>query len=64
MSTWTSPCAIRTTHPWSRAAVAGHADAIVTGDADLLDDEPLTSWLAERGIEILTPSELVQRGFD
>jgi predicted nucleic acid-binding protein len=50
--------------PVVAAAVAGHADAIVTGDADLLDDEPLTSWLAERGIEILTPAELVQRGFD
>jgi predicted nucleic acid-binding protein len=50
--------------PVVAAAVAGHADAIGTGDADLLDDQPLRSWLAERGIEVLKPAEFVQRGFD
>jgi putative PIN family toxin of toxin-antitoxin system len=50
--------------PVVAAAVAGHADAIVTGDADLLDGQPLRSWLAERGIEVLKPAEFVQRGFD
>jgi putative PIN family toxin of toxin-antitoxin system len=50
--------------PVVAAAVAGHADAIVTGDADPLDDEPLRSWLAERRIEILTPAEFVQRSLD
>ncbi len=46
------------------AAVFGRADAIVTGDADLLDDEALASWLAERRIDVLTPAELVQRLFE
>jgi putative PIN family toxin of toxin-antitoxin system len=50
--------------PVVAAAVAGHADAIVTGDADLLDDQPLRSWLAERRIEIVTPAEFVHRSLD
>lgn len=41
------------------AAVAGEAEAIVTGDDDLLDDEDLRQQLAERGIRILTPRELL-----
>lgn len=41
------------------AAVAGAAEAIVTGDADLLDDDALSRWLADRGIRVLTPTELV-----
>jgi predicted nucleic acid-binding protein len=49
--------------PGVAAAVAGRADAIVTGDADLLDDEPLRSWLIERGIDVLTPAEFAQRRF-
>jgi putative PIN family toxin of toxin-antitoxin system len=50
--------------PVVAAAVAGRADAIVTGDADLLDDESLMSSLRERGIQVLTPAEFVQRRFD
>lgn len=43
------------------AALAGKVDAIVTGDRDFLDDESLRSWLRERGIEVLTPRELLDR---
>lgn len=41
------------------AALAGQAEAIVTGDKDLLDDEDLRRGLAERGIQVLTPKELL-----
>ncbi len=44
--------------PVVNAAGAGNADAIVTGDRDLLEDRELRSWLRERGIEMLTPAEL------
>jgi putative PIN family toxin of toxin-antitoxin system len=43
------------------AAVAGSADAIVTGDRDLLDDAELRAWLLERGVEVLNPGELIER---
>lgn len=43
------------------AAVSGRADTIVTGDRGLLDDAELRVWLGERGIELLTPSELLER---
>jgi putative PIN family toxin of toxin-antitoxin system len=43
------------------AAVAGGADAIVTGDRDLLDNADLRAWLRDRSILILTPAELVER---
>ena len=46
--------------PVVAAAVAGRAEAIVTGDADLLA-AGLCTWLAERGIEVLTPAELLER---
>lgn len=42
------------------AAVQGRAQAIVTGDRDLLTDATLTAWLAERGIRALTPAALVE----
>lgn len=42
------------------AAVQGRAHAIVTGDRDLLTDVTLTAWLAERGIQALTPAALLQ----
>jgi putative PIN family toxin of toxin-antitoxin system len=45
--------------PVVAAAVAGRADAIVTGDADLLDDIELRDWLTERGIGVLSPRELL-----
>ena len=43
------------------AALAGSADVIVTGDRDLLDDETLVAWLAERGVAVLTPAEVLAR---
>lgn len=43
------------------AAIAGAAAAIVTGDRDCLDDAHLRSWLATRGIEVLTPAETLDR---
>lgn len=45
--------------PVVAAAVAGRADAIVTGDADLLDDAELRDWLTERGVRLLSPRELI-----
>jgi putative PIN family toxin of toxin-antitoxin system len=47
--------------PVIAAAVAGGAEAIVTGDADLLDDPALRKWLQERAIEVLEPGELLTR---
>ncbi len=43
------------------SAIAGRADAIVTGDRGLLDDEDLQTWLAERGVELLTVADLLER---
>lgn len=43
------------------AALAGAAEVIVTGDSDLLDDAALRSWLAARGIEVLTPAGALAR---
>jgi len=34
---------------------------IVTGDRDLLDDAALVAWLLERGVEVVTPAELIER---
>jgi putative PIN family toxin of toxin-antitoxin system len=45
--------------PLVAAAVAGRADAIVTGDADLIDDPDLREWLTERGVRLLSPRELL-----
>ena len=45
--------------PVVAAAVAGRADAVVTGDADLLDDADLRDWLAARGVRLLSPRELL-----
>jgi putative PIN family toxin of toxin-antitoxin system len=47
--------------PVVAAAVAGRAEVIVTGDRDLLENEELRSWLIERGVEVLTPRELLER---
>lgn len=46
--------------PVVEAAVAGRAEAIVTGDLDLLEDEGLLAWLRQREIDVLTPAALVQ----
>jgi putative PIN family toxin of toxin-antitoxin system len=43
------------------AALAGRADAIVSGDHDLLEDEDLREWLGARGIALFTPAELLNR---
>jgi putative PIN family toxin of toxin-antitoxin system len=45
--------------PVVSAALAGRAEAIVTGDRDLLDDDDLRHWLAARGVTLLTPAELL-----
>jgi putative PIN family toxin of toxin-antitoxin system len=42
------------------AAVAGAADAIVTGDRDLLDDTDFIAWLMDRGISVITPADLLE----
>jgi uncharacterized protein len=44
--------------PVIAAAIAGEADAIVTGDRDLLDNAELRAWLRQRGVELLSPAEL------
>jgi predicted nucleic acid-binding protein len=45
--------------PVVASAVAGRADAIVTGDKDLLDDQELRIWLGERGVELFSVGELL-----
>lgn len=47
--------------PVVAAALAGHAGMIVTGDRDLLDDVALRAWLADRAIEVLRPTDLLER---
>lgn len=42
-----------------RSALLGQAEAIVTGDRDLLDDDALRRRLGKRGIRIMTPKELL-----
>ena len=43
--------------PVIATAVAGNAEAVITGDRDLLDDERLRVWLAIRRIRVLAPAE-------
>lgn len=47
--------------PVVASALAGSAEAIVTGDDDLLGDADLRAWLSERGIRLLSPRELLAR---
>jgi predicted nucleic acid-binding protein len=47
--------------PVVAAAVAAHAEAIVTGDRDLLDDADLRAWLSDRSIAVMTPAEMLGR---
>jgi hypothetical protein len=42
------------------AAVAGGAEAIVTGDRDLLEDDKLAAWLSERNIAVCAPRDLLR----
>jgi predicted nucleic acid-binding protein len=45
--------------PVVASALAGDVEAIVTGDAHLLDDPDLRTWLEERGIDVISPAELL-----
>ena len=47
--------------PVVAAALAGRAEAIVTGDQDLLADRGLLDWLRARGVEVLAPATLLER---
>ena len=47
--------------PVVAAAIAGRADAMVTGDLDLLDNEELRAWLTERGVGLMTPHDLIKQ---
>jgi predicted nucleic acid-binding protein len=47
--------------PLVEAALAGRADAIVTGDRHVRDDSELCGWLADRGVSVLLPAELLKR---
>lgn len=47
--------------PVIAAALAGAAEAIVTGDRDLLEVAEVGEWLASRGIEVLSPADLLRR---
>lgn len=47
--------------PVVAAAVVGHAELIVTGDADLLDDGAVRRWLTEHDIEVVTAVEVLRR---
>ena len=46
--------------PVVAAAIAGHAEAIITGDRDLLEDDDLGAWLSERGVKLMTPAEALE----
>ncbi len=45
--------------PIVAASLAGGADVIVTGDADLLADTELRAWLSARGVTAMRPTELL-----
>lgn len=47
--------------PVVAAAVSGGAEAIITGDRDLLEDERLRRWLRRRRIELLVPAAALER---
>jgi putative PIN family toxin of toxin-antitoxin system len=47
--------------PVVSAAISGAAEAIVTGDKDLLDDRDAIGWLAERNVEVVKSAEWLQR---
>ncbi len=47
--------------PVIAAAVAGFAQAIVTGDGDLLADTAVRQWLDEQSIAVLTAVETLRR---
>ena len=45
--------------PAASAAISGRASAIVTGDRDFLDDDALLAWLSQRGVDVLTPTQVL-----
>jgi predicted nucleic acid-binding protein len=45
--------------PVVASALAGGVQAIVTGDAHLLDDSDLRAWLEDRGVGVISPAELL-----
>jgi putative PIN family toxin of toxin-antitoxin system len=47
--------------PVIASAVAARAEAIVTGDRDVLDDAALRAWLSDRSIAVMTPAETLER---
>ena len=47
--------------PVIAAAIAGRAEAIITGDRDLLEAPDFRTWLADRDIEVMTPVEALGR---
>jgi putative PIN family toxin of toxin-antitoxin system len=46
--------------PVVAAAIAGDAEAIVTGDRHLLENDELRAWLRARSVELLMPAELLE----
>lgn len=51
----------RTDIPVIATALAGRADAIVTGDRGLLGDDRLRAFFSERAIAVYAPAELLER---
>ena len=47
--------------PVVAAALAGRAEAIITGDRDLLEAPELRAWSFDRGVLVMTPSEALAR---
>jgi predicted nucleic acid-binding protein len=47
--------------PVVAAALAGGAEAIVTGDRGLLDHDELHRWLSDRGVAVLSPRDFLAR---
>ena len=45
--------------PVIATALGGGPDAIVTGDADILGDDALRAWLAESGVAVHSPAEMI-----
>ena len=46
--------------PAVHAALAARADAIVTGDLDLLEDEAIRAYLADTGVALYSPAALLE----
>ena len=46
--------------PVVHAALAARADAIVTGDLDLLGDEAIRAYLAAAGVSLYSPAALLE----